>query len=80
MPVTEFKKRYGQRVATLGGVDINVLARFEEQPLRQYIRNILEKNMPGGRFALGSGNTIPNYVPLKNYLILLEEAHRWPHG
>jgi len=33
--------------------------------------------MPGGRFAFGSGNTIANYIPLKNYAIMLDEARRW---
>ena len=33
--------------------------------------------MPDGRFALGSGNTIANFIPLANYFILLEEGRRW---
>jgi uroporphyrinogen decarboxylase len=33
--------------------------------------------MAGGRFALGSGNSLANYVPLQNYFILLEESRRW---
>jgi len=77
MPVTEFKARYGGRVAILGGVDVDSLARLEEPALRKYIRTVLERCMPGGRFALGSGNSVTNYVPLENYLIMLEEARRW---
>ena len=37
------------------------------------IRQPLETCMPGG-IALGSGNTVANYVPLDNYLVVLEEA------
>lgn len=77
LPVTDFKARYGDRVATLGGVDMDRLARLDEADLRQYIRSILEQCMPGGRYALGSGNTIANFIPLKNYLVMLEEAQRW---
>jgi uroporphyrinogen decarboxylase len=33
--------------------------------------------MPGGRFALGSGNTIANYIPLENYCVMLEESRAW---
>ncbi|MEE8590339.1 MAG: hypothetical protein V3T35_03355 [Spirochaetia bacterium] len=38
------------------------------------IRQLLETCMPGG-IALGSGNTVANYVPLDNYLVVLEEAY-----
>jgi uroporphyrinogen decarboxylase len=77
LPVEGFKVRYGHRVAPLGGVDMDKLARLEEANLRAYIRHMLERCMPGGRFALSSGNTITNYIPLHNYCILLEESRRW---
>jgi uroporphyrinogen decarboxylase len=77
LPVTEFKAKYGHRVATLGGVDMDKLTRLDEADLRAYVREILEKCMPGGRFALASGNTIANYVPLHNYLAMLDESRRW---
>ena len=78
LPVTDFKPRYGARVATLGGVDMDNLARLEGAALRDHVRHILDVCMPGGRFALGSGNTIANYIPLENYAILLNEARHWP--
>ncbi len=27
-----------------------------------------------GRYAIGSGNSIPSYVPLENYLAMVDEA------
>jgi uroporphyrinogen decarboxylase len=77
LPVAEFKARYGERVATLGGIDMDKLARLDPESLRAYIRTILETCMPGRRFALGSGNTIANYIPLENYGVLLEESRAW---
>ena len=77
MPVAEFKSRYGHRVAALGGVDMDKLARLDEPNLRTYVQGILDQCMPGGRFALGAGNTVANYVPLQNYFVLLDEARRW---
>ena len=76
IPVGEFKRRYGDRIAVLGGVDMDKLARLNEEDLRKYVRGILNECMPG-RFALGSGNTVANYIPVKNYLIMLEEGLRW---
>jgi uroporphyrinogen decarboxylase len=77
LPVTVAKARYGQRVALLGGADMDKLATLPEADLRIYLRSILKTCMPGGRFAFGSGNSIANYVPLQNYAILLEEARQW---
>jgi len=75
--VIEFKKRYGNKIATLGGVDIDKLSRLDEKSLRNYVGGILDNCMPGGKYALGSGNSIANYIPVKNYLIMLEEGLRW---
>lgn len=75
-PVTEFHKRYGDRVAALGGVDVDVMCQADEAQLRQYVRHILDECMPT-RFALGSGNTVANYVPVESYLTMLDEAAAW---
>jgi len=77
IPVAEFKKRYGNRVAALGGIDMDKLSRFDQESLRKYVREVLDQCMPGGRYALGSGNTISNYIPVKNYLTMLEEGLVW---
>jgi uroporphyrinogen decarboxylase len=77
LPVAQFQARYGRQVVCLGGVDVDCLARLTEGPLRAYVREILTSCMPGGRFALGSGSTVTNYVPLNSYLAMLDESYRW---
>ena len=79
-PVTEFKKRYGHRVAVLGGVDVHKLCTFSEQGVRREVRRILDACMPGGRYALGSGNSIANYVPLANYMAMCHEGLNYGRG
>jgi len=74
MPVTEFKAKYGHRITVLGGVDVDKLCRLEEKELREYIRMILDKCSLGGGYLFGSGNSIANYIPLKNFLIMLDEG------
>lgn len=75
-PVIEYKRRYGDRIGILGGVDVDKLARMNELELRDYVRRILGECMPG-RYALGSGNSITNYIPVENYLIMLDEGLKW---
>jgi uroporphyrinogen decarboxylase len=77
MPVWEFKKKYGDRIAVLGGVDVDKLARYDEDSLKKYVKEVLDKCMPDGRYALGSGNTVANYVPPQNYLTMLQEGLEW---
>ena len=77
MPVTEFKEKYGDRIAVLGGVDVDKLCGLNEEQLRQYVRDILEKCVPGGGYLLGSGNSITNYMPIENYLIMLDEGAKY---
>ena len=77
LPIEEAKTRYGSRVGLLGGLDVDKLSSLPEPDLRLYIRRVLETCMPGGRFALGSGNTIANYISMKNFGIMLEEARMW---
>ena len=79
MPVEEFKNIYGKRTATLGGIDVDMMTRLEDYELRAHIRMILEKCAPGGRYGAGTGNSVAAYVPLKNWLVLLEEAKAYQY-
>ncbi|HXK44767.1 MAG TPA: uroporphyrinogen decarboxylase family protein, partial [bacterium] len=72
--VVDAKRKYGDKIAILGGIDVDKLVRMEENQLRQHVRNILDVCMPGGRYCLGSGNSVTNYVPVENYFAMVEEG------
>jgi uroporphyrinogen decarboxylase len=74
MPVAEFKQKYGKRIAVLGGVDLDFLCTRSEGEVRNYVADILEKCMPGGGYALGSGNSLANYVPINNIYAMYDEG------
>ena len=75
--VTDFKRQYGDRVAALGGIDVDILARGTEAQVRAYTRQRIEECAPGGGWALGSGNSVANYVPLGNFLAMLDAGRQW---
>ncbi len=78
-PITEAKDRYGDRIALLGGIDMDLLGRGTEEAVRARVREVMAHCAPGGGFALGSGNTVANYVQVENYLAMLDEGRRcWP--
>ena len=74
--VVEAKERWGDRIAVLGGLDVDFLCRATEEQVRQRVRDTLEECLPGGGYCLGTGNSVANYIPLRNYLAMLDEG-RW---
>jgi uroporphyrinogen decarboxylase len=68
---------YGERIGLCGGFDLDFLCRAAPE---EVIRRVMED---GRRFrarargyALGSGNSIADYVPAENYLAMVEAACR----
>lgn len=75
-PVEEMKRLYGHSLAMLGGVDVDFLCRATPDEVRARTRRILASCMPGGGYALGTGNSVTNYIPVENYLAMLDEGRR----
>lgn len=74
LKVEDFQAFYGDRIAVLGGVDINRLTMDSPEEIRRRVRFLIETCGGRGRYAIGSGNSIPSYIPLKNYLAMVDEA------
>jgi uroporphyrinogen decarboxylase len=77
LPVTEAKRQYGERIAILGGIDVDFLCRRTEEEVRWQVRAVLDACGPGGGYALGTGNSVANYIPLENYLAMLDEGRSY---
>lgn len=75
--ISSAKRKYGSRIALLGGVDVDLLCRSPEPVIRERVRTILKNCLPGGGFALGTGNTVANYIPVDNYLAMVDEARSY---
>ncbi len=74
MPADNFQQIYGGKIAVLGGVDINILAKGTTDDVRQRTRYLIETCGSRQRYAIGSGNSIPSYIPVENYLAMIDEA------
>ena len=46
------------------------------EEVRAEVRRLIEVCHPRGRYCIGSGNSIPSYIPVENYLAMLDEAQR----
>jgi uroporphyrinogen decarboxylase len=76
-PVTVAKEKYGDRISLLGGIDVDFLCRADEKQVRRRVRKTLDVCMQGGGYCLGTGNSVANYVPVDNYLAMLDEGRKF---
>jgi uroporphyrinogen decarboxylase len=72
--VREAKQTYGRKIALIGGIDIDFLCRADETAIRKRVRETLDVCQPGGGYCLGTGNSVANYIPLDNYLAMIDEG------
>ena len=73
-PVAEAKRRWGGRIAHCGGFDVDKLCRLSVGEIRAHTRNLIAECAPGGGWCLGTGNSVASYIPLANYVAMLEEG------
>jgi uroporphyrinogen decarboxylase len=71
------KHTYGGQIALLGGIDVDFMCRSSEEDIRKRVRRTLEVCMEGGGYCLGTGNSVTNYIPIDNYLVMLDEGRRF---
>ena len=76
MPVETAYENYGDKIAILGGIDMDFMCRSDEESIRKRCFAMLEKSEDKGGYALGSGNSIAKYMPLKNYIALLKTVNK----
>lgn len=70
LPVEEAYRRWGGRIAILGGIDVDFLVRRPEEDIVKRARDLLALTAEKGGYALGSGNSIPAYVPPEKYFAM----------
>lgn len=68
LPVEEAYERWGERIAILGGIDLDFVCRETPENIRCRAEAMLERAKGRGGYALGSGNSIPEYVTLRKLL------------
>ena len=72
--VRDVKSTYGRNISLIGGIDVDYLCRADKNDIRKRVRDTLDICMPGGGYCLGSGNSVANYIPLDNYLAMVDEG------
>jgi len=72
IPVGAFKKQYGDRITPLGGLDVDIICRSSKEDIRKYTIKLIEQCYYDGYWTLGTGNSLTDYMPVENYITVLE--------
>lgn len=74
-PFDRWISLYSDRIGLLGGIDVDTLYHKTPEVIRA---EVVEKGtrfrQTANGYALGSGNSIPDYVPVDGYLAMIEAA------
>jgi len=74
-PFDTWIERYGSRIGLLGGFDMDFLCLKTPSEIRAAVIEQGARFRATARgYALGSGNSIPTYLPPENYLAMLDAA------
>lgn len=71
MPVEQFYDKYQGRLAVLGGIDLDFVCSKTKEEIFTRSKLMLERAESKGGYALGTGNSVPEYVPPDNYFAML---------
>lgn len=73
-PVEEAYERWGGRIAILGGIDVDYVCRAKPEDVTARAQAMLDRSAARGSYALGSGNSIPHWVPDEGYFAMIKPA------
>jgi len=75
LPVEDAYEKWGNRIAILGGFDVQFMTQATPEQIYQRAKKILRQTRERGGYALGTGNSVTDYTPMDNYRALLKAAH-----
>ncbi|HOX08473.1 MAG TPA: uroporphyrinogen decarboxylase family protein [Planctomycetota bacterium] len=75
-PVEQAYERLAGRIAVIGGIDVDFVCRSTPQQVHERSRGMIERSRTRGGYALGTGNSVPEYVPLEKYFAMISAVNR----
>lgn len=76
LPVEDAYDEYKGKIAVLGGIDLDFLCRSSTDLIEKRAKAMFERSAKDGGYALGSGNSIPDYVPTANYIAMIDVVRK----
>ncbi|OYD17379.1 nucleoside 2-deoxyribosyltransferase [candidate division WOR-3 bacterium JGI_Cruoil_03_44_89] len=78
MDIVEVKEKVKGKLCVIGNIDLSyTLTRGTPEETEEEVREKIHTVAPGGGYCLGSSNSIPKYVKLKNFIAMVESTKRY---
>jgi uroporphyrinogen decarboxylase len=77
MDINEVKEKVGNKVGILGNIHTDLLATGTPEEVRELTKRRIKEIAPGGGYALGSGNSVPNWTRFENYQAMRETVLKY---
>ena len=74
MDIREVKRKVGRKLGIMGNIHTDLLSRGTAEEVREVTKKTIRDIAPGGGYALGSGNSVPNWARFENYQAMRETA------
>jgi uroporphyrinogen decarboxylase len=71
------KREYGDRLALLGNLDCDLLARGTPDQIKAQVAHLMRQVAPGGGYIFSTSNTVLMDVPLENLYAMRDAARRY---
>ena len=70
IPVETAYETLRDRIAIFGGIDVDYMTRHSLEDITNRSRKMVEKQMSTGSYALGTGNSVPEYISDDHYFAM----------
>lgn len=78
MDIVQVKRQYGHWLSLIGNLDLNYLLPMgTPEEVDAEVRRLVREVAPGGGYAVGSGNSVTEYVPVANFNAMREAAFKY---
>lgn len=74
LSVEDSYEKWQGRIAIMGGIDVDFVIRQDADSVTRRAKAMLERTKGRGGYALGTGNSVPAYVPDDHYFALIKAA------
>jgi uroporphyrinogen decarboxylase len=73
-PVEQAYEKWHDKIAIMGGIDVHFMCTASPDEIFTRSQKMIERSAGRGGFALGTGNSVPEYIPQENYLAMISAA------
>ncbi len=70
VPVEDAYDALQGKIAVLGGLDVNFMSSASPEEVYRRAKAMLDKTAAKGGYALGTGNSVPDYIPDENFFAM----------